>query len=403
MIISFSLTLVKYFVILFWVINVIKKYEEKLIELRREFHQIPEPGYSEFKTKEKIIEYLKNLGIEDIKEVGETGVCAVIYGNGTKTVGLRADIDALKITEETGLSFSSVHEGYMHACGHDGHIAMSLIVAEFFNTHKDLLKGNLKLIFQPAEEVDGGAQMMIEKGVLQNPKVDCMLSGHLWPSIETGYIDISEGTTFASDTLIEIELMGKGGHAAYPEMVKNVVLCGSEIIIALDNLSREFNKKGYKNVLSMCSFDCASGNNIFKDNAHLKGTLRMLDEKSERLLSKAISDTVLAICNKYDIKCECDVILNYIPLVNDTQTVKKVREAVSDALGKDKIIELGYAMTAEDFAYFAKAVPSCHLKIGTRIDGYEYPLHNSRYNLNEKSLITGVEAFVNGIIKLLED
>ncbi len=379
------------------------KYEEKLIELRREFHKIPEPGYKEFKTKEKIISYLKNLGIEDIKEVGETGISAVIYGQGTKTIGLRADIDALKITEETGLPFSSTHQGLMHACGHDGHIAMNLLVAEYFMEHKDLLKGNLKLIFQPAEEVDGGAQMMIEKGVLENPRVDYMLSGHLWPSIETGYIDISEGTTFASDTLIEIELMGKGGHAAYPEKVKNVVLCGSEIIIALNKLSQDFNEAGHKNVLSMCSFDCISGNNIFKDNAHLKGTLRMLDEEAEKLLSKAITDTVSDICHKYDIKCQCDVPLNYIPLVTDSQTVKKVREALLDTFGKDKVLELGYAMTAEDFAYFAKAVPSCHLKIGTHIEGYEYPLHNSRYNLNEKSLIIGVEAFVRGIIKLLED
>lgn len=380
-----------------------KKYEEGLIALRREFHKIPEPGYTEYKTKEKIISHLKKIGVTDITEVGETGICATIYGNGTKTVGLRADIDALKITEETGLPFASEHPGVMHACGHDGHIAMSLTVAEFFMEHKDLIKGNLKLIFQPAEEVDGGAQMMIEKGVLENPRVDSMISGHLWPSIETGYIDISEGTTFASDTLIEIELTGKGGHAAYPEKIKNVVLCGSEIILELDKLSRRFNETGHINVLSMCSFDCVSANNVFKDSAHLKGTLRMLDESSERLLSKAISDTVLKICEKYGVKAQCDIPLNYIPLVTDSETVKKVREAVSDFLGEDKVLSLGYAMTAEDFAYFAKAVPSCHLKIGTHIEGYNYPLHNSRYNLNEKSLIIGVEAFVRGIMKLMED
>ena len=201
-----------------------KNYEEKLIELRREFHKIPELGYFEVKTKKKIIEYLKALGIEDIREIGDTGICAIIYGNGDKTVGIRADIDALKVTEETNLPFKSTHEGFMHACGHDGHIAMNLGIAEFFVKNPELLKGNLKLIFQPAEEGEGGAKMMIEKGVLENPKVDYMLSGHLWPSIETGYIDISEGTTFASDTLIEIELKGKGGHAAYPEKVKNVVL-----------------------------------------------------------------------------------------------------------------------------------------------------------------------------------
>ena len=378
-----------------------EKYTDELINLRREFHKIPEPGYEEFKTKKKIIEYLKSIGVSDIKEIGETGICATIYGKGEKTVGLRADIDALLIEEETNLPFSSTHKGVMHACGHDGHIAMSLICAKFFMENPDKLKGNLKLIFQPAEEVDGGAQMMIENGVLDNPKVDYMLSGHLWPSIKTGMADASFGTTFASDTLIEIEIEGKGGHAAYPENVKDVVYVGSQIIIEMKSLSKAFNDKGIKNVLSMCSFDCVSRNNVFKDNAHLKGTLRMLDAEMEQLVSTAIRNTVKEIFEKNGVTGVCDVKLNYIPLVNHDYPTGKIREVIKETLGEGNLCEFGYAMTAEDFAYFAKEVPSCHIKIGTKLCDSPYSLHTSKYNINEDSLLTGVKLFAKGIIKLL--
>ena len=377
------------------------KYEEELINLRREFHKIPEIGYKEFKTKEKIISYLKGLGITDIKEISETGVAATIYGNGEKTIGLRSDIDALKIKEETNLPFSSLHDNVMHACGHDGHIALNLMCAKFFTEHKDMLKGNLKLVFQPAEEVDGGALMMIENGVLGNPKVDCMIAAHLWPSIKTGMADASFGTTFASDTLIEIEITGKGGHAAYPENVKNVVYTGSRIIIALKELSDYYNNNGVKNVLSMCSFDCVSSNNVFKDSAHLKGTLRMLDEEKEREVSEKIKATVENIFKEEGLSGFADIKLNYIPLVNNKEITSVVREAIKETLGKDNLYELGYAMTAEDFAYFAKAVPSCHIKLGTGFSGCSYPLHNSKYTIDEKSLLPGLKVFVNAIIKLL--
>ncbi len=383
------------------VIYMFEKYNEELINLRREFHKIPEPGYNEFKTKAKIIDYLKSIGIEDIKEISSTGICATIYGDGNKTVGVRADIDALEVKEETSLPFSSLHEGVMHACGHDGHIAMNLIIAKFFSDHPELLKGNLKLIFQPAEEVDGGAVMMIENGVLENPKVDCMLSCHLWPDIETGKADASFGTTFASDTLIEIEIIGKGGHGAYPEKVKDVIYAGSQIIIALKELSKNYNDKGIKNVLSICSFDCVSKNNIYKDTAHLKGTLRMLDEQSEKIVSQAIRDTVKKILDDNNMDGIIDVKLNYIPLVNNNEITGIIRDVIKDTLGKENLFELGYAMTAEDFAYFAKEVKSCHIKVGTKSEDCPYPLHNAKYTINEDSLLIGVKILTNGIIKLL--
>lgn len=380
-----------------------EKYIDELINLRREFHQIPEIGFREFKTKEKIVNYLKTIGTDDIKEVSDTGVIATIYGKAGKTVGLRADIDALPVLEETGLPFSSLHKGVMHACGHDGHIAINLICAKFFMEHRELLNGNLRLVFQPAEEIDGGAKLMIASGALENPKVDYMLACHLWPDIETGKIDASYGTTFAADTLIEIEIKGKGGHGAYPERVKDVIYGGSLIVARLKELSKSFNEKGVRNALSICSFDCISSNNVYKDNAHLKGTLRTLTEETEKVISDKIKETIDEVLSENDLSGEWDVTLKYIPVVNDDKITSAMRDVICDVFGKENLIDFGCTMTAEDFAYFAKKVPSCHLKIGTKSEDIPYSLHQSKYTINENSLIIGVKALVNGVIKLMEE
>lgn len=379
----------------------LEKYNEELINLRREFHQIPELGYHEFKTKEKIVKYLENLGITDIKVLGDTGVVAVIYGDGKKTIGVRADIDALKVYEETGLPYKSLHEGCMHACGHDGHIAMNLILAKYFTEHKEELKGNLKLIFQPAEEGGLGAVMMIENGALKSPETDCIISGHLWPDIDTGKIDISYGTTFAADSHIEIEINGKGGHGAYPEYVKDSIHAGSKIVVALKELSKNFNDNGVKNVLSICSFDCVSSHNVYKDNAYLRGTLRTLESETEKEVSEKIKETVEKIFKECDIDGKCTVTHKYIPLVNNDEVTKSMKEAVAEAIGKENVIELGSAMTSEDFGFFAKAIPACHMKIGTKSENIPYKLHQSKYTINEDSLIIGVKGFIAGIKKLL--
>lgn len=378
-----------------------EKYTEEVINLRREFHKIPELGYEEFKTSEKIIEYLKFCGIEDIKRLGTTGVTAVIYGNGDTTIGIRADIDALRIEEETELPYSSTHPGRMHACGHDGHIAISLILAKIFAENRASLKGNVKFIFQPAEELDSGAEMMIKEGCMENPKVDYMLSGHLWPDIETGKIDVTYGTTFASDTLIEIEIMGKGGHGSQPEHVKDSIFAGSQIVIALKELSKKFNDQGIKNVLSICSFDCVSSNNIFRDNAHLKGTLRMHDPEGEKIVSQAIRDKVNEILSDNNMQGIGDVKLNYPPLINDKKLTETIREAIDENM-KGTLYDFGPVMAAEDFAYYALKVPSVHLKIGTATPRQNMKLHNSKYNINEMSLIVGVKAFYYGVLKLLD-
>lgn len=379
-----------------------EKYENEVINLRREFHKIPETAYEEFKTTDKIIEYLKSIGITDIKRVEPTGVIATIYGKGNKTVGIRADIDALNVCEETSLPFSSLHPGKMHACGHDGHIAILLTLAKVFMDNISSLNGNIKLIFQPAEEGAGGAKVMLKNGCLSNPKVDYMLSAHLWPDIETGKIDVSYGTTFATDSHIEIDINGKGGHGSQPEKVKDVVYAGSQIVIALKNLSKEFKEKNINHVLSICSFDCVSSHNIYKDNAHIRGTLRALSENDEKTISSAVKETVNKILTENSIDGTCEVNYIYPPLVNDIQTTKIIRKAIEENFS-DALIDFGSVYAAEDFAFYAKEVPSTHLKIGTKIKEENLQLHNSHYTINEDSLILGVKAFYCSVISLLKE
>lgn len=380
-----------------------KKYENELISLRREFHKIPEVSLKEYKTSEKIRKYLISLGISDIESYADTGISAIIYGNGDKTVGLRADIDALFVKEETNLTYKSENEGVMHACGHDGHIAIGLVLAKIFSENSDLLKGNIKLIFQPAEEEGDGAKRMIDGGVLEKCRPDYIVSGHLWPEIETGKIDITDNITFAGSDIIKIEVNGKGGHGALPHTVKDSLYAASKIAVALKELGIEFNKKGITNILSICSFDCKSQFNIFKDDAYLLGTLRTVDKEQREAIIEEMKKTVNNILQKEELGGSCEVAVDAPPLVNDVKLAKITRDVISSKMGEDVLCDFGPVMASEDFAYFSNEVPSVHLKIGSGGSEVEYPaLHNSKYELNEKSLIIGVEAFYNIITELLK-
>lgn len=372
-------------------------YENEVINLRREFHKIAEPSTKEYNTQNKIIEYLESIGIKDIKKCADTGVVAFLCGNGDKTVGVRADIDALMVKEETELTYKSQNEGVMHACGHDGHIAIGLVLAKIFSDNKAELKGNVKFIFQPAEEDGYGAKRMIKDGALENPYVDYLVSCHLWPQIDTGKIDITRGATFASSDIINVKVMGKGGHGALPHLVKDSLYSASKIAVRLKELGIELNKKGIKNVLSVCSFDCKSEFNIFKDDAYLKGTLRAFDKKEREIIINEMKNAVKLIAEEDEITAELEVVVDCPSLVNNDKLVDIARNVIDE----NKLIEFGPVMPAEDFAYFSDERPSVHLKIGSGGEDVKYPvLHNSKYELNEKSLIIGVEALYNVITEL---
>ncbi len=380
-----------------------KKYEEELLALRREFHKYPELSLKEYETSKRIKNYLKSYGIEDIRDCIETGIIADIYGEGEKTVAIRMDIDALNVSENTNLPFKSVNQGIMHACGHDGHIAIGIILAKIFSENRGKLKGNIKFIFQPAEEEGDGALKMLDAGAL-NPKPDYIVSGHLWPEIETGKIDITDKITFAAADVIEVRVKGKGGHGALPHTVKDPIYAGSKAAIALKELGIELNKKGIKNILSICSFDCKSQYNIFRNDAFLMGTLRTVDNEEREYIINEMKNICKKIADENGVEIDCEVIVNCPALVNDSSLVKIAREAIEEKMGKDIFEDFGSVMASEDFSYFSNLVPSVHLKIGSGGERAVFPiLHNSRYELDERSLLIGVEAIYTIIEKILDN
>lgn len=379
-----------------------KSLEKEMISLRREFHQIPEVAFEEFKTSKKIKEYLEQFGMKDIKSYASTGIAAVVYGkNPGKTIGVRVDIDALPVTEENEIPYRSTHPGKMHACGHDAHIAIGLGLAKVFYENRESLSGNVKFIFQPAEEGVGGAEPMIKEGVLQNPTVDYMLGCHLWPEIPSPKIDITSGSTFASSDVFQLHIKGFGGHGGMPEKVKDCVYAGAKVAAALKELyfSAPYEKK---TVISVCSFEAPSAANVYPASCVIKGTIRTLSEKIRAKVKEDIRGLVTQILDALNIPFELTITPEYPTLANDDKLLSIMERCAKELFGDEQIIHHGPTMAAEDFAFFTQALPSCHVKIGCGNSECCMPLHNPKFNLDESAIVTAASLLERMILELLK-
>ncbi len=376
---------------------------KELHTLRELFHQIPELAFEEYKTSEKIKEYLKSIGIEEVQSCTPTGVIAVIHGGKPgKTVGIRADIDGLPIQEETDVPYHSVHPGKMHACGHDTHIASVLYLAKRIFADRDKLYGNVKLIFQPAEEGAGGAEPMIEAGALTNPKVDCMLGWHIWPEIPLGKIDITPGTTFASSDIFTLKLNGVGGHGAMPEKVNDCIYAGAKVSAALKEwyLSAPYEKN---TVISVCAFEAPGVHNVYPSSCMLKGTIRTLSETIRAQVKEDIKRLVAEVCDTLKMPYELEMQPEYPTLENNDALLSLAEESAEAVFGKDAVVHFGPTMAAEDFCYFSKAVPSCHIKIGCGEKDKTSALHHPQFLPNTKAMETAVILLEAMIRKILSE
>ena len=277
-----------------------EKYLERVMELRRELHKYPEIGFDLFKTTEIVKKELDRIGIPYKSEIAKTGIVATIKGGKPgKTVLLRADMDALPLTEESRCDFKSTHEGKMHACGHDGHTAGLLGVGMILNELKDELSGNIKLLFQPAEEEPGGAKPMIDEGVLENPKVDAAFGCHIWPSIKAGHVAIKDGAMMSHPTTFEIIFQGKGGHASQPEKTVDTVMVACQAVVNFQNIISRNISTLRPAVLSCCSIHAGEAHNIIPDKLFLKGTIRSFDEKITDNIIKRMDEILKGITSAY--------------------------------------------------------------------------------------------------------
>ena len=377
----------------------------RVVELRRAIHRRPELGFEEHETQALIERELDAIGVEH-RRVAQTGVVAVVRGAlPGPVVGLRADMDALPITERSGEVFASEIPGKMHACGHDAHTAMLLGAARELHAMRERLHGTGVLIFQPAEEGPGGAQPMIEQGALENPKVQAIMMQHVDVRLPAGSISITPGPVNASADELYITIRGKGGHGAYPHTSIDTIPAASAVVLALQNIVARETDPLKSVVVTIGTIQGGYRHNVIADEVQMAGTLRTLDleirDSLEARVRRIVENTVAA----YGASAEIRFVRTYPPVVNDVKLtesfVRYLRENTTL-----KVERFPPTMGAEDFAYFAQAVPGVQVRLGVRQEkaGAVHPGHSAEFRIDEAALAVGVQtlvAFVAGAHDIL--
>jgi len=376
-----------------------------IIDVRRDFHQYPELGMEEIRTSKKIADYLREMNIEVREGIAGTGVVGIIRGAVEgKTVALRADMDALPIVEERNAEYKSKVVGKMHGCGHDAHTAILLGAAKVLSGMKKELKGNVVLIFQPAEETTGGAKPMIEAGVLENPHVDAIFGLHVEPELETGTIGIKYGKAYASSDMVDLIISGKSSHGAYPHAGIDAIATAAHVITALQTIVGRNVDPRDGAVLSIGTINGGSARNIICDHVEMKGTIRTLNPETRTMVLRRAKDIVEKVCDSMGTKGEFIRYESYPSLINHESYVDVVKNSGEKLLGKDKIITIQETnMGVEDFAYFLEKVPGAFYYLGCRNQDKEiiYPLHNSLFDIDEACLLIGVSMQVENVKSIL--
>ncbi len=366
---------------------------DEIVEIRRYIHKNPELSFYEHKTSAYIKTILIGWGISFTEDIADTGIVVLLEGNNpsSKTLALRADFDALPITEENEIDYCSVNKGVMHACGHDVHTASLLGVVKILNNLKQEWEGIVKFIFQPAEEMlPGGAQQMIKDGVLENPKVEKMLGQHVFPDLEVGKVGFRPGKYMASTDELHICVKGIGGHAALPHKYNSPLLAAAKLITELDESFKK--DKDHPSVLAIGFVEGLGSTNVIPDKVKLKGTLRAMDEDFRATAHKRMQKIALEVAKYYGLEIDFDIRKGYPSLVNDVVLTESAIVLAKEYLGTENVIDLPIRMTAEDFAYYSHEVPSTFYRLGTanKSKGITHGLHTSRFNIDEQSLKIGM-------------
>lgn len=370
-----------------------RKLQDRLVYIRREIHKKPELALKEYETQRFILSILKEEGIEEVyKGFYETSVMAIIRGEGEgKTILLRADMDALKIQEKDEKEYTSRNDGVMHACGHDAHIAWILGAAIILNKLKKHIKGNIKVLFQPAEESTGGAYELLNARdiITEEPRVQFALSGHIWPSIDSGKIGIVNGCAMAAASFFKISIYGKGGHGATPHKNVDPISVANLVYTSIQNIISRTNDPTSNSVISIGSFKSEGSFNIIPDDAYMEGTIRGESIGEVNELSSKIENVLSGICTSFGAGYKFDSTRTIPSVVNSKDLIKYGASVAENLFGEENTLVLNKGcMTAEDFSYYLEKVPGLFLYIGNRnLDkGIDAPLHNSCFDVDEDVL-----------------
>jgi amidohydrolase len=374
----------------------------ELAALRHQLHQHPELAFEEHETAKAVAGFLGKLGLSVKTGIGKTGVVATLEGGKPgRTIGIRADMDALPIHEQTGLAFASKVTGKMHACGHDVHTVIALGVAATLAELKDSLHGRIKFIFQPAEETLSGARAMMADGVLEDPKLDLILGYHNWPAVQAGKVGYNATAVMAAADAFDITLKGRDGHGAHPHLAVDALAAGAHLVSQLQTIVSREVKPNWPAVLTIGEFHAGRARNIIAGSAELKGIVRTMEPG----LSEKIEEAVRRMLEGLKTGMRVDTTLDWRrmapPLRNNENVLEDLLKSARAALGDENVLQLPEpSMGSEDFAWFAEKVPAAHLRIGSKIDGLETAIHRSNYDCNELAIPVGVRVLARAALDL---
>ncbi len=373
---------------------------EELRQMRRDLHKIPELGLKEYKTSAYIREKLTSFGITELETWLETGVVAVIRGKGKgQAVAFRADMDALPVTEQTGCDFTSEHVGCMHACGHDGHVTVLLGFAKYLQEHKDELKNDVVLIFQPAEEGPGGAQLLVDAGLFEKHPVRCIIGCHIFPQVPQGKVACRKGAMMARNGEVDVHIYGESAHGAQPQLGHDAVLAAGAVITGLHTiLSRNVSPLD-SGVLTFGAIHGGEACNIIAKEVKLEGTMRAFSDEAYETMTKRVQEVASGIAAGYGCKGEAVFRHMYRVVDNDPKLVELLQEVAGD-----NYEETPPYMLAEDFSLYLQKVPGMFFFLGSgnAEKGYIHSLHSAQFQFDEEILALGVETYAKLLKKLAE-
>ena len=377
----------------------LKQHKDELIEIRRHLHKFPELANEEFLTSSYIENYLKDCGLEVTNGIAGTGLIAVLEGSDGPTIGIRTEMDALPINEEHEVDYRSTRDNVMHACGHDGHMAVALITAKILSGMKNRLKGKVVFIFQPAEEnlPAGGAKRMVEDAEAVLDNVNAIFGFHFWPTLPVGTIAVSKSAMMAAGDVFEIKFRGIGAHGANPHQSSDVLMMTSDAILSLTSIISRNIKPGTLATLSVGIVKGGESPNVLPSLSLTKGTTRYIDESFRDIFPEKIRRVLDGVCNSYNGSYELNYQYGYPLLKNDpdmADLVKKCALTAQNVTSIDTVTQP--ALTSEDFAVFLEKIPGCYFWIGSQTNDSEVInlLHSPKFDLDEMAMLTAVEMYL---------
>jgi hippurate hydrolase len=377
--------------------ELVEQYLPEFIQLREHIHSHPELSFKEFQTAAYISGWLSKWNIEHTSGVAGTGIVALIKGKNpdSRIIALRGDMDALPILEKNEVSYRSVNEGVMHACGHDVHTTCLLGAARILQETRNEWSGTIKCIFQPGEEKHpGGASLLIKEGVLENPKPQAIFALHVYPHLPYGKVGFREGQYMASADEIFITVKGKGGHAALPHQTIDPIIIASNLLLSLQTIiSRNCNPL-QPSVLSFGKIQGGNVGNVIPGEVKIEGTLRCMDEPWRAKAHELIKSHTIGLCQAMGGDAEVDIPMGYPSLFNHPETTRQAKQIAEHVLGTEQVVTLDLRMAAEDFSFYTHQVPGCFFRIGTSHDGkYTSPVHHPEFDIYPQAIGVGVRMF----------